>query len=134
MRMSAVFTAGRRSSPRADRNTVWLPRVSATTGATTARDAAKVEVYGAPPLATRLPANSRSHGSCTLPDIRNPYLESSPTTPFEKTVLFGSFKSIVEDWPFVLVLRPPSFRPMLTPETICQRCDMRLLTEMSTPL
>ena len=37
--MSAVVTVGSRSSPRALRNTFWLPRVSATTEATAARDA-----------------------------------------------------------------------------------------------
>ena len=42
-RRSAVVTVGSRSSPRALRKTFWLPRVSATTDATAARDAEYVE-------------------------------------------------------------------------------------------
>src|SRR5262245_66606108 len=96
--MSAVFTLGSRSSPRALRNTVWLPRVSATTDATAARDAAYVEMYGAPSLATRLPATSTSQGSWTLPDSRNPNLASILTTPFAYRLVLGTLMSTVVDW------------------------------------
>src|SRR5207249_10646353 len=48
MRISPIVTVASRSSPRALRNTFWLPRVSATTGATAARDADYTDTYGAP--------------------------------------------------------------------------------------
>src|SRR5439155_17436569 len=63
MRTSAVVTVGSRSSPRALRKTVWVPRVSGTTDATAARDAEYVEAYGPPPFASRPPAINTSPGN-----------------------------------------------------------------------
>jgi len=53
--------------------------------------------------------------------------------PSENVVLLGSFRSVVPDWP-PLVLTPPRLLPMVSPATICQLLEKRLLAVNSTPL
>src|SRR5262245_33759818 len=87
-----------------------------------------------------LPAIDTMPGAWYEPDSRNARSESFPMMPLVNAVLFGSFKSALDDWPLDVppvlmppVFKPPVFLPIVKPAVICQLFDSRFCAVNSTP-